>query len=225
MVRLRRGRASAPSFRGRRCTGVESGGVDARPADRWAEPQAAGAGLLSLRPGPPPSITVSGFGNTLDPEPKPVPGTESESESEGEPADGEPGGLVGFRCSTIDGRPLDPAEVVVATLIGHIRRVVVGTDGVVLDMGRKARCFTGARQLAVRLADRSCTWTGCDVPASECQCDHLDPYNGPDKGRTNPANGAPACGRHNRFKEHGFTVTRDPRGRWHIHRPDGTEIT
>ena len=133
--------------------------------------------------------------------------------------------LVGFRCGTIDGRPLDPTEVVVATLIGQIRRVVVGADGVVLDMGRKARCFTGARQLAVRLAHRSCVWTACEVPSSDCQCDHLDSFNGPRQGRTNPGNGAPQCGRHNRLKEQGFTVVRDQRGRWHIYRPDGTEIT
>ncbi len=142
-----------------------------------------------------------------------------------EPAEPGTGGLVGFRCSTIDGRPLDPTEVVVATLIGHIRRVVVGADGVVLDMGRKARCFTGARQLAVQLSNHSCVWTGCDVPPSQCQCDHLDAFNGPAKGRTDPGNGAPECGRHNRLKERGFTVVRDQRGRWHVFRPDGTEIT
>lgn len=136
------------------------------------------------------------------------------------------GGLVGFRCGTIDGRPLDPTEVAVATLVGHIRRVVTGADGVVLDAGRKDRCFTGARQLAVRLSSTTCVWTACDVPSSECQCDHLDPFNGPGRGRTNPGNGAPECGRHNRFKEQGgFTVVRDQHGRWHVYRPDGTEIT
>jgi hypothetical protein len=154
----------------------------------------------------------------------------SEAEATGDEAAGHddgpgPGGLVGFRCGTIDGRPLDPTEVVVATLIGQVRRVVVGADGVVLDMGRKARCFTGARQLAVRLADRSCNWTGCQVPSSECQCDHVDGFNGPDQGRTSPGNGAPECGRHNRFKERGFTTVRDRTGRWHVFRPDGTEIT
>lgn len=138
---------------------------------------------------------------------------------------GTPGGLVGFRCGTVDGRPLDPTEVVVASLIGQVRRVVVGSDGVVVDMSRKARFFTGARQLAVRLADRSCVWSGCDVPSSECQCDHIESFNGPRQGRTSPDNGAPQCGRHNRMKEQGFTVVRDRSGRHHVFRPDGTEIT
>ena len=103
--------------------------------------------------------------------------------------------------------------------------VVVGSDGVVVNMGRKTRLFTGARRLAVMLADTTCTWPGCHTPNRHCQADHLDAFNGPDRGPTNPANGGPACGRHNRFKEHGFTVRRDPHGHWHTYRPDGTEIT
>lgn len=197
------------------------------------------ARLFGTDPGPDPRLAtywddLLGTSDPADPATATCPGIEPEAADadadpgvEGgcdEPVE-EAGGLVGFRCSTIDGRPLDPTEVVVATLIGHIRRVVAGADGVVLDMGRKARCFTGVRQLAVRLSNHSCVWTGCDVPPSQCQCDHLEGFNSPDKGRTNPGNGAPQCGRHNRFKERGFTVVRDHRGRWHVHRPDGTEIT
>lgn len=162
----------------------------------------------------------------VDAEPEAAADRDAEAGQEGAvPRPGSPGGLVGFRCGTIDGRPLDPTEVVVASLIGQVRRVVVGADGVVLDMGRKTRCFTGARQLAVRLSQASCPWPGCDVPSSECQSDHLDAFNGPKRGRTDPGNGAPACGRHNRMKEQGFTVVRDRWGRFHVFRPDGTEIT
>ena len=31
--------------------------------------------------------------------------------------------------------------------------------------------------------------------------------------------------RHNRFKNHGYRTWRDPHGRWHLYRPDDTEIT
>jgi len=41
---------------------------------------------------------------------------------------------------------------------------------------------------------------------------------------TNPANGGPACGFHNRWKQTGYRVHRDPHGNWHTYRPDGTEI-
>ena len=43
-------------------------------------------------------------------------------------------------------------------------------------------------------------------------------------GRTHPGNGGPFCGRHNRLKQKGFAVWRDPAGEWHVARPDGTEI-
>ena len=113
-------------------------------------------------------------------------------------------------------------------LLWHVRRVVVGADGVVLDMGRRRRLFTGARQLAVRLANRTCYWPGCNVPVTQCQTDHLDswsPTGDRGGGSTNPGNGGPACGKHNRYKQQGFTVWRDPAGRWHTYRPDGTEVT
>ena len=134
-----------------------------------------------------------------------------------------------YRCSTLDGNPVDPTEAAAQALNGHIRRVVVGADSVVIDLGRRRRLFTGAAQLAVRLSATCCYWPGCEVPVTDCQTDHLTPWD--DRGGTRsggctrPGNGAPACGRHNRFKDHGFTVRRDPTGTCHVHRPDGTEIT
>ncbi|MCU1371078.1 MAG: hypothetical protein JWO77_2272 [Ilumatobacteraceae bacterium] len=179
------------------------------------------AKLFGTDPGPDPRLATwwDDLADTLSPDPDP------DDDNEPDRDQAPDGGLVGFRCGTIDGRPLDPTEVVVATLVGHIRRVVTRADGVVVNMGRKARCFTGARQLAVRLAHTSCVWPGCDVPAGQCQSDHLDAYHGPRRGRTDPGNGAPECGRHNRKKEQGFTIERDRWGRWHTYRPDGTEIT
>ena len=41
---------------------------------------------------------------------------------------------------------------------------------------------------------------------------------------TNPANAGALCGRHDRWKTRGYTTWRDPTGRWHTSRPDGTEI-
>ena len=42
---------------------------------------------------------------------------------------------------------------------------------------------------------------------------------------TAPVNGAPACPRHNRAKNGGYTTRRDTHGHWHVYRPDGTELT
>ena len=85
--------------------------------------------------------------------------------------------------------------------------------------------FTGAAQLAVKLSATECYWPGCQVPVSQCQIDHLEPWAPPRNGKTCPENGAPICGRHNRFKEHGFHAWRDPAGAWQILRPDGTALT
>jgi hypothetical protein len=129
--------------------------------------------------------------------------------------------VVGYRCTTFDGRPIDPTEAVATALIDHIRRVVIGADSVVIDLGRRRRCFTGAAQLAAT----ECYWPGCHVPATDCQIDHLIPWTDRGGGSTNPGYGAPACGRHNRYKQRGYRVHRDPTGHWHTVRPDGTEIT
>ncbi|MEO9220745.1 MAG: HNH endonuclease signature motif containing protein [Mycobacteriaceae bacterium] len=132
----------------------------------------------------------------------------------------------GFRCSTLDGRPVGATDAVANALVGHVRRVVVGADSVVIDLGRRRRLFTGAAQLAVQLSAAECYWPGCHVPVSDCQTDHLIPWaDHKGGGSTNPGNGGPACGRHNRFKEHGYRVWRDGAGTWHTHRPDGTEIS
>jgi hypothetical protein len=133
-----------------------------------------------------------------------------------------------FRCSTLDGHPVEPTEAVAASLLGKLRRVVIGADSVVIDLGRTARLFTGSARLAAQLGATECFWPGCHVPVSQCQIDHLIPFterdDGGGGGGTCPGNGGPACGKHNRHKERGYSVWRDPAGHWHTHRPDGTEI-
>lgn len=154
-------------------------------------------------------------------QPEPEPDADPEPEAPvATPRDG-----TGFRCDTLDGHPIDPAEATATALLGHVRRVVVGTDGVVVNMGRRTRLFTGPRRLAVLLTQTTCYWPGCNAPVTACEADHLEGFSSRTRGPTDPANAGPACGRHNRFKEQGFTARRDDRGHWHIYRPDGTEIT
>jgi len=94
-----------------------------------------------------------------------------------------------------------------------------------VNMGRRTRFFTGPRRLAVLLTQTTCYWPGCNTPVTACEADHLDGFGSRTRGPTDPTNAGPACGRHNRFKEQGFTARRDDRGHWHVYRPDGTEIT
>jgi hypothetical protein len=114
-------------------------------------------------------------------------------------------------------------DVLAAALTGRVRRVVFDTAGVVIDLGRRARLFTGGARDAVMLGDRWCLWPGCDLRSGRCQTDHTTPWAA-SNGATRPDNGGPACARHNRWKQHGYHTRRDPTGHWHTYRPDGTEI-
>jgi hypothetical protein len=127
------------------------------------------------------------------------------------------------RCETADGVPVRPVDVASAMWWGRIRKVVVDDAGVPLAMGRRQRLFTGAAREAVMLQSTRCVAAGCDVPVRRCQADHLRDWQ--HDGLTEPSNGAPLCGRHNRLKNTGFGVRRDPAGYWHTHRPDRSEIT
>jgi hypothetical protein len=164
-------------------------------------------------------------------EPRPVPDLGPLPDDDTEPAgtdqsdeDRDPATHPGreFRCETSDGHPVDPTEAFANALAGRIRRTVIGWDGVVLDASGLHKLFTGPLRDAVMFGHHRCYWPGCNVKVAHCQADHLHPRR--TGGRTNPGNGAPACGRHNRLKEHGFTAYRDQHGRMHVLRPDGTEI-
>lgn len=125
---------------------------------------------------------------------------------------------------TLDGTPLHPATVCALSLQAHVRRVVLDSASVPIDMGRRTRLFRGTARDAVLHRHTHCCWAGCPLPNSLCQGDHLIPYSGPDQGPTTPANGAPLCGHHNRHKQRGYEVWQDPDGRWRTIRPDGTEV-
>ena len=123
---------------------------------------------------------------------------------------------------TSDGVFVRPEEIVARALVLHVRRVVINSAGVVIDMGRRTTLFTGSAREAALLQAISCYWKACWIPASSCEVDHLEPRR--EGGRTNPGNGAPGCGHHNRWKEKGYHAWRDPNGQWHITRPDGTPV-
>jgi hypothetical protein len=126
------------------------------------------------------------------------------------------------RCETLTGEPVDPADALAAALVGHVRRVIMDATGTVIDLGRRRRLFTGASREAVWLQERHCLWPGCRSPHT--QTDHMRDWS--DQGATTPANAAPLCGHHNRWKtDHGYRTWRDPTGHWHLTRPNGTDIT
>ena len=135
------------------------------------------------------------------------------------------GDALHTRCRTTTGQPVDPADAVAASLVGHLRRVVIGGDGVIIDLGRRSRVFTGSARTAALLqaalddAGR-CLWPGCIH--RRCQVDHTVDWAR--DGPTAAANSGPLCPRHNRWKTRGYHTFRDVTGVWHTIRPDGTEI-
>ena len=130
--------------------------------------------------------------------------------------------IASRRCHTEDGVRIPTSDALAAMLQGHVRRRVVDDRGVTIDLGRRKRLFTGNARDAVMLRATHCVWAGCNVPTSRCEADHTTPWE--QSGVTDANAGGPLCDRHNRWKTRGFTTRVDDHGRWHTHRPDGTNI-
>ncbi|WP_235557949.1 HNH endonuclease signature motif containing protein [Sphaerimonospora mesophila] len=75
-------------------------------------------------------------------------------------------------------------------------RLVMNTEGQVLDMGRKTRLATPAQRRAIAARYDTCVVKGCPLPASMCQIDHIDNWS--EGGRTDLARLGPMCQHHNR---------------------------
>ncbi|MEM9749094.1 MAG: DUF222 domain-containing protein [Actinomycetota bacterium] len=134
-----------------------------------------------------------------------------------------PSTLLERRCSTSDGVGIQPDAALAAALDGHVRRVVIDANSVVIDQGTRQRLFTGAaREAAVMLAT-ACYHPGCRVAAHHCEIDHLTPAL--DGGPTDQHNAGVACGFHNRQRHRRrFGARRASTGRVYPLRPDGTPL-
>ena len=126
------------------------------------------------------------------------------------------------RCHDRRGRVIDPRAAVAASVVGKVRRKVLGADGVALNMGRRQRLFTGPLREAVLSSSMFCTYLGCRTPGHLCEADHLIPYAR--GGPTDVHNGGPGCTYHNPLKNNGSYTVRDAKGRYRTYRPDGTEM-
>ena len=135
----------------------------------------------------------------------------------------DPDAFARMRCETSNGTPLHPHDVLRAALAGHIRRVVVDAQSVVIDMGRKSRLFTGPAREAAKLLVRRCDHAGCDLPEEFCEVDHVVEWV--DLGATDQNNAGVDCGHCNREKHRKkLTRRRSVGGQVFTIRPDGTII-
>lgn len=104
--------------------------------------------------------------------------------------------MVGPMCELANGTAVTPGSLLRYLDQAWIERVVFGTPSRVIDMGRRKRLFTGALRRAIQVRDRECFHPFCDIPAEDCQVDHVEPYAA--GGLTIQDNGRPACDFHNR---------------------------
>src|SRR4051812_31505507 len=105
---------------------------------------------------------------------------------------------------------------------GSISRIVMGPDGQPLDVGRTQRVVPAHIRRAVERRDGRCVFAGCSAPTHWCDVHHLVHWI--DGGDTSLENSGLLCERHHTKVHHGFSIERDPLGRWRTHRPDGSEI-
>jgi hypothetical protein len=102
-------------------------------------------------------------------------------------------------CELSNGTVVTPGSVFQYAGDADLEVVLFDGPSTVISVSRQ-RTFTGALRRAIQVRDRHCQHiSGCDVPADECDIDHIDPHaNG---GPTSQFNGKPECHPHNRNPE------------------------
>ena len=142
---------------------------------------------------------------------------------DGMPVAIDPATVLEQRCETADGVPIDPRQAVALALLCQVRRIVLDSNGIVINAGRRQRCFSPAVREILRTLRPRCTWLGCMIRAAVSQVDHLQGYA--HGGLTDAANAKITCEHHNLFKHrNGYQPQRDETGVWHLHRPNGTKM-
>jgi hypothetical protein len=106
---------------------------------------------------------------------------------------------------------------------GDVARILLGTDGLPLDVGRARRLVPAHIRRAAEVRDGGCVFAGCHAPAWWCDAHHLVHWI--DGGETSLTNTALLCERHHTQVHHGYRLEWDPdEGCWRTFRPDGREI-
>ncbi|MCU1394187.1 MAG: hypothetical protein JWM34_2615 [Ilumatobacteraceae bacterium] len=140
--------------------------------------------------------------------------------------DDDPTNLLRRRCNTDSGAPVDRNDLLIALLIGRLRKVVHGSDGRVISLGHRSRLFRGGGREAALLADHHCSVTGCHISHGRLEIDHTIAW-ATRRGPSDQTNADPLCNHHNKVKERlGLALQRDPHmpGGWITYRCDGSRI-
>ena len=79
--------------------------------------------------------------------------------------------------------------------------IVLGTNGVVLDVGRSSRLATAHQRRALESMHSTCAIPDCTIPVGQCQPHHIHYWNS--GGPTDLANLIPLCASHHRCAHEG----------------------
>ncbi|MFP5310958.1 MAG: DUF222 domain-containing protein, partial [Actinomycetes bacterium] len=71
---------------------------------------------------------------------------------------------------------------------------LLGTNGEILDLGRKTRLFTPAQRTALTARDQGCAFPNCTIPAPWCEAHHITYWS--HGGPTTTNNGVLLCSHH-----------------------------
>jgi hypothetical protein len=104
--------------------------------------------------------------------------------------------FAGPICELANGTVVTPGGVVPHLDRAWAERVVFDGPSRVIDVGERRRLFEGATRRAVEVIGQECFHDYCDLPAEDCQIDHIQPWAA--GGPTTQENGRPACAFHNR---------------------------
>jgi hypothetical protein len=106
---------------------------------------------------------------------------------------------------------------------GDVARILLGPEGLPLDVGRAHRLVPAHIRRAAEVRDGGCVFAGCHAPAWWCDAHHLVHWI--DGGETSLANTALLCERHHTQVHHGYSMRWDPEeDQWRTFRPGGREI-
>jgi hypothetical protein len=105
--------------------------------------------------------------------------------------------------------------------------IILGADGIVLDIGRTQRIANRAQRRALRAMYPTCAFHGCDVEFNRCEIHHIQYYEL--GGTTDLHNLLPLCSRHHHLvhdlgwtlelDEHRTLTIRDQHGSIHAVSP------
>ena len=98
-------------------------------------------------------------------------------------------------CELADGTVLSPGQLLPFLAGADIERIIFDGPSRIIDVGTR-RLFRDAARRALEVRDRTCWHPSCDVPAEQCQADHIEPYE--HGGPTIQSNGRCGCKFHHR---------------------------